>query len=128
MRARVPQDVDLEDKLVFGLSPLRFGYLVVAALGVLSLWRLEAVPGGVRILPCFVLAAGGASLAWGRWRGRPLDAWLLDLIVFARRNYRIGLSWRRPLRQSVVPLGAINALGPRRQSDATAAHDLTQAA
>jgi len=128
MRARVPQDVDLEDKLVYGLSPLRFGYLVVTALGVLSLWRLEAVPAGLRLLPCFMLAAGGALLAWGRWRGRPLDAWLLDLIVFARRNYRLGLWWRRRRRQSVVPLGAINALGQRCQSDATAALDLTEAA
>lgn len=128
MRARVPQDVDLEDKLVYGLSPLRFGYLVVAALGVLSLWHLEAVPAGLRLLPCFVLAAGGALLAWGRWRGRPLDAWLLDLTVFARRNYRLGLSWRRRRQQSVVPLGAINALGQQRRSDATAALDLTQAA
>src|SRR5215470_14558229 len=128
MPARVPQDVDLEDKLVYGLSPLRFGYLVVAALGVLSLWRLEAVPAGLRLLPCFMLAAGGALLAWGRWRSRPLDAWLLDLIVFARRNYRLGLSWRRRWRQIVVPLGAINALGQRRRSDATAALDLTHAA
>jgi len=128
MGARVPQDVDLEDKLIYGLSPLRFGYVVVAALGVLSLWRLEAVPAGLRLLPCFVLAAGGALLAWGRWRGRPLDAWLLDLTVFARRNYRLCLSWRRRRRQSVVPLGAINGLGQRRWSDATAALDLTQAA
>ena len=30
MRARVPQDVDLEDTLVLGLSPTRFGYLVIA--------------------------------------------------------------------------------------------------
>ena len=128
MGARVPQDVDLEDKLIYGLSPLRFGYVVVAALGVLSLWRLEAVPAGLRLLPCFVLAAGGALLAWGRWRGRPLDAWLLDLTVFARRNYRLCLSWQRRRRQSVVPLGAINALGQRRRSDATAPLDLTQAA
>src|SRR5262245_12187946 len=128
MRARVPQDVDLEDKLVYGLSPLRFGYLVVAALGVLSLWRLEAVPAGLRLLPCFVLAAGGALLAWGRWRGRPLDAWLLDLTVFARRNYRLGLCWRRRRERRVVRLGAISALGRQRRSDATAAPDLTQAA
>ena len=126
MRARVPQDVDLEDKLVYRLSPLRFGYLVIAALGVLSLWRLEAVPAGLRLLPCIVLAAGAALLAWGRWCGRPLDAWLLDLVVFTRRNHRLRLSWRRRRRETVVPLGAINALGQRPQSDATAAVDLTQ--
>ena len=31
MRAHVPQDVDLEDKLIYGLTPVRFGYLVIAA-------------------------------------------------------------------------------------------------
>jgi len=130
MRARVPQDVDLEDKLVYGLSPLRFGYLVVATLGVLSLWRLDAMPAGLRLLTCFVLASGAGVLAWGRWRARPLDAWLLDLVVFARRNYRLHLSWQPRRWQSVVPLRAINALGRQRQSkgDATAALDLTQAA
>lgn len=128
MRARVPLDVDLEDKLVYGLSPLRFGYLVIAALGVMSLWRLEAVPAGLRLLPCFLLAATAALLAWGRWRGRPLDAWLLDLVVFARRNYRLRPSWQRRRRETVVPLGAINALGQPRQSDAAAALDLTHAA
>src|SRR5215813_9976693 len=128
MHARVPQDVDLEDKLIYGLSPLRFGYLVVAALGVLSLWHLEAVPVGLRLLPCFVVAAGAALLAWGRWRGRPLDAWLLDLIVFARRNYRLHLSWEPRDRQSVVPLRAMNSLGKPSRRDAAAPPDLPEAA
>ena len=128
MHARVPQDVDLEDKLIYGLSPLRFCYLVVAALGVLSLWRLEPVPAGLRLLPCFVIAAGAALLAWGRWRARPLDAWLLDLIVFARRNYRLHLSWEPRHRQSVVPLRAMNTLGEPSRRDAAVPPDLTEAA
>lgn len=110
MRARVPQDVDLEDKLIYGLSPLRFAYLVVAALGALSLWRLEALSAGIRLIPCLILATAGGVLAWGRFRGRTLDGWLLDLAVFARRNYRLQLSWRRR-ESTVVPLRAINTLG-----------------
>ena len=90
MRARVPQDVDLEDRLIYGLSPLRFGYLVIAALGALSLWRAEAVPPVLRAVPCLLLLGGGAALAWGRWQGRGLDCWLVDLAVFVRRNYRFG--------------------------------------
>src|SRR5215510_2192830 len=90
MRARVPQDVDLEDRLIYGLSPLRFGYLVVGVLGALSLWRVEAVAPGLRALPCLALAGGTAAMAWGRWQGRGLDRWLVDLAVFVRRNYRVG--------------------------------------
>lgn len=128
MHARVPQDVDLEDKLIYGLSPLRFGYLVIAALGILSLWRLEAVPVGLRLLPCLVVAGGAALLAWGRWRARPIDAWLLDLVVFVRRNYRLHVSWQPRRRRSVVPLRAMNALGKPAARGATKASDFSEAA
>ena len=32
MPARVPLDVDLEDKLIYGLTPMRLAYLVVSLL------------------------------------------------------------------------------------------------
>src|SRR5262249_40823765 len=128
MRARVPQDVDLEDKLVYGLSPLRFGYLVVAALGILSLWRVVA--GGARLPPCLLMAAVAGLLAWGRWGARPLDGWLVDLVVFVRRNYRLRPAWRSPpqRRRTIVPLGAINAMGGQIRGDAAEALDLTRVA
>lgn len=113
MRARVPQDVDLEDRLIYGLSPLRFGYLVIAVLGALSLWRVDAVPPALRALPCLLLAGGGAALAWGRWQGRGIDRWLVDLIVFARRNYRLGP------RRCVRPV-AFHAMSAIAAPDATA--------
>lgn len=106
MNARVPQDVDLEDRLIYGLSPVRFGYLVIAVLGALSVWRIELVPAGPRAVPCLLLLSAGAGLAWGRWHGRPLDRWLLDLAVFVRRNYRVG----PPARQVLVSLSAIRAI------------------
>jgi PrgI family protein len=116
MRARVPQDVDLEDKLVFGLSPVRFGYLVIAGLGALSLWKLEPLPAALRLAGCLVAAAGGALLAWGRWQGRPVDCWVADVAIFARRNRRLVLARPRRRRRAAppseaVPLGAINAIG-----------------
>lgn len=112
MSARVPQDVDLEDKLVYGLSPLRFAYLVIAALGVLGCWRIEDVPAGARVVPCLVLALSGVLLAWGRWHGRSLDGWALDLVVFVRRNYCLQVSWgsRKQRRRAPVPLAAMRAL------------------
>lgn len=130
MHARVPQDVDLEDKLIYGLSPLRFGYLVVAALGVVSVWRLEAVPSGLRLMPCLLLVAAAVLLAWGRWHGRSVDGWLVDFAVFARRNYCVGLSWHghRPAREAFVPLGAINSVGERTLEAAAEPLDLPRVA
>ena len=109
MNARVPQDVDLEDRLIYGLSPVRFGYLVIAVLGALSLWRLDALPAWVRAIPCVLLLAAGAGLSWGRWRGRAVDRWLVDVGVFVRRNYRVGLRAERTSR-APVPLRAIASI------------------
>ncbi len=104
MTARVPQDVDLEDTLIYGLSPIRFGYLVVAALATLALWRAAALPGPARALVCLVLPAGGAVLAWGTWRGRHVDGWLVDLAIFVRRNYRFESTPPRLPRLRRLPL------------------------
>jgi hypothetical protein len=50
-------------------------------------------------------------LAWGRWRGRALDRWLVDLCVYVRRNYAVRL-WARPRRRAVaLRLRAISSIG-----------------
>jgi hypothetical protein len=119
MHARVPQDVDLEDRLIYGLSPLRFGYVVIAVLAALSLWRVAVLPAWLRVVPCLLLVASGALLAWGRWRGRALDLWLLDLAVFVRRNRRVGL--RRGVRrapETPLSLRAISAIAGDREGAA----------
>jgi len=119
VRASVPHDVDLEDHLVYGLTPLRFGYLVVAVLGAVSVWGLRWLPLAARAAACFLLIAAAAVLAWGRWRGRPLDRYLLDVGVFLRRNYRLqlavhpprGIGSRTPAGPATVSFAAINMLG-----------------
>jgi PrgI family protein len=126
--ASVPHDVDLEDHLVYGLTPVRFGYLVVAVLGAMSLSGLGWLPLAARLVLCFVLVMAAVVLAWGRWNGRPLDRLLVDMVVFLRRNYRV-LPGLRLLRKSVsrssaeqpnqmprVSFAAINALGRRRSA------------
>ena len=91
MRARIPQDVDLEDKLVFGLSPTRFGYLVIAALAAFTVWSgTWAVP-ALRAAAAMPLLGAGAALAWGRWQGRALDEWAADIAVFAQRRLHVHL-------------------------------------
>ncbi|HEX4212155.1 MAG TPA: PrgI family protein [Candidatus Dormibacteraeota bacterium] len=85
MQARFPQDVDLEDRVILGLTPIRFGYLAVAALGSFCAWSIDwGCPWGraaAGIPPLLV----GLALAWGRLHGRPLDCWIADMAVFATR-------------------------------------------
>lgn len=128
MRTSVPHDVDLEDRLVFGLTPIRFGYLVIGVLGAMSLWGQRWLPVPVRVPPCLVIAALAVALAWGRWKGRPLDRLALDVVIFCRRNYRLQLirPQPRPAGAPALPaeapappsaalrLAAINDVGRRR--------------
>ena len=87
MPARVPLDVDLEDRLLYGLTPTRLVYLVVALLAAFSAWSGGWAPAAVRVGCAVVLAVAGAAAAWGRWRGRPVDAWLIDIALFVRATY-----------------------------------------
>lgn len=89
MPARIPLDVDLEDRLLYGLTPLRFAYLALAGVAALAIWSAHGAHLAVRI-PVAMLCLGiGAALAWARWHDRSLDAWLVDLAVFLVRNHRV---------------------------------------
>ena len=91
MRARVPLDVDLEDRLLYGLTPIRLAYMVLAVLGALAVWSSTWLVGPVRGLMAAMVVLVGATLAWGRWRGRPADGWLTDCVLFVVSTRR--LSW-----------------------------------
>ena len=92
MRARVPQDVDLEDKLIFGLSPIRFGYLVIAVIGAFTVWGLQVLPGVVRVFCCLLMLLAGPVLAWGSVGGTRSDRLAWDCLVFLRRNHTLELA------------------------------------
>ncbi|HEV2033564.1 MAG TPA: hypothetical protein VGU71_05120 [Candidatus Dormibacteraeota bacterium] len=111
MPARAPLDVDLEDKLLYGLTPTRLGYVVLAFLCGFAMWssRWAAMP--IRAAACLVVFAAGATLAWGRWRGRAVDSWLTDIAAFVPRTQRVVWNERwvdglRRLRVALVPTGA----------------------
>lgn len=91
MPVRIPLDVDLEDRLLYGLTPTRLVYLVVALLGAFSVWSTQWAPTAVRAVCAVMLAALGAAAGWGRWRGRPFDAWLKDMSIYGVSTYRICL-------------------------------------
>jgi hypothetical protein len=106
MGARVPLDVDLEDKLLYGLTAARLAYLVIALLGGFALWSSPWAPAPLRGVAASLVVGVGAVVAWGSWRGRGADVWAADAFLFAIRAYRVewnmpGLDWlpmRRPRR------------------------------
>jgi hypothetical protein len=108
----MPQDVDLEDKLIYGLTPVRFGYLVVAGLAAVMLWNLTVLPPYVRLPGCLTLCGAGASLAWGRFAGRPADRFLSDALFYFGRTYRIRRRSKRWREILPLPLRAVNDLNP----------------
>ena len=90
MHARIPLDVDLEDKLLYGLTPIRLGYLVIGLLAAFSTWSTHWAPTTARALVAVMLGALGAVAAWGRLRGRAVDGWLVDAAIYCLSNYRLG--------------------------------------
>jgi hypothetical protein len=94
--ARIPLDVDLEDRLLYGLTPLRFGYLAVAGVAALMIWSAHGPPMALRIALALLVLGIGAGLAWARWHDRAIDDWLVDLAIFTFRNYQI--EFQRPIR------------------------------
>ena len=89
MPARIPLDVDLEDRVIYGLSPQRLAYAALAVLTAMAAWH--SLPGLTGPVVAVLTAGLGAALAWGRWAGRGLDAWLLAIVNYGFRTYRIEL-------------------------------------
>jgi hypothetical protein len=89
MPARVPLDVDLEDKLIYGLTPMRLAYAVVALLSGFALWTSSSGAAPIRAFACAVVIGIGSILAWGRWRGRAADSWLIDCALFVTQSHRV---------------------------------------
>ena len=93
MRARVPLDVDLEDRLLYGLTPVRLAYVVLAGLAALAVWSSQWMPVVVRGALATVAVVSGGAMGWGRWRGRAADAWAIDAVKFLLGSHRF--SWIR---------------------------------
>ena len=131
MTARAPLDVDLEDKLLYGLTPMRLGYMVLALLGAFALWSSIWAAAPFRAAACVVVLLGGATLAWGRWRGRAVDSWLTDIAAFTVRTQRVvwneGWVERLKRRSRLWTTAAVVTPEPR-ESDRDASGEATQLA
>ena len=96
MSARVPLDVDLEDKLLYGLTPMRLAYLVVSLLAGFALWSSPWSLRPARAVTCLLVIGLGVVLAWGRWRARAADQWMSDVAICVARRYRVTWSGHIP--------------------------------
>jgi len=94
MPARVPLDVDLEDRLLYGLTPTRLAYLVISLIIGFALWSSSYGSVPLRAATAIAVVVVGAAVAWGRWRGRPADALIVDIATFVARTHRIVISKR----------------------------------
>jgi hypothetical protein len=94
MPARVPLDVDLEDRLLYGLTPTRLAYLVISLIAGFALWSSAWANTPLRAGAALTMVAAGAAISWGRWRGRPADALLVDTATFIARTHRVSINKR----------------------------------
>jgi len=101
MTARVPLDVDLEDRLLYGLTPTRLAYLVVALVSGFALWSSPWAPTPIRAGAALLTIGIGAVASWGRWMGRSADLWLVDIVLFVARSHQVrwNTSWLRTPRR-----------------------------
>ncbi len=120
MPARVPLDVDLEDRLLYGLTPVRLAYMVIAVVTGLALWSSRWSPIPVRAVAAVACIGIGAVASWGSWRGRAADAWIVDLALFAVRTHRLvwNRKWRRALARK--PAHVADAVEPEELEEARA--------
>lgn len=92
MPARIPLDVDLEDKLLYGLTPMRLAYLLVGLVTAFGCWTSQWSPPPARAAIATILIVAAAVAAWGRWHARALDEWAIDVAVFVVASHC--LKWR----------------------------------
>ncbi|HEX9098411.1 MAG TPA: hypothetical protein VF956_02870 [Candidatus Dormibacteraeota bacterium] len=104
MSARVPLDVDLEDKLLYGLTPMRLAYLLLSLLGGFALWSSPWSVQPVRASSCLVVIGLGVAMAWGRWRARAADRWLSDIAIFVVGRYCV--TWTSPTPKLLIRIRA----------------------
>jgi hypothetical protein len=104
MRARIPAGIDLEDKLLYGLSPARLGYVVGLAVLASWFWR-QPIWAPLRLVPALLALALAGAVGWLKHDGRHLDAWAEDLVRHLLARYRVEVDWNR-LRQLTTSLRA----------------------
>jgi MinD-like ATPase involved in chromosome partitioning or flagellar assembly len=73
---RIPQGIEGEDRIAFGLSASRLGYLLLGAMSAYVIY-LRPWPWGIRIPILTLLISLTLAVAFLRFYGQPLEQWIL---------------------------------------------------
>jgi hypothetical protein len=93
----IPTHLNVEDKLIFGLTARQFLYVLVGASLAYGLWEQTAdAPSALRVSVTLACLLIGAALALVRPFGRPLEEWLLAGLVYTSRPRRSTWQPREP--------------------------------
>jgi PrgI family protein len=89
----VPTHLNVEDKVVFGLSVRQFLQMLVGSSASYTLWEQTAMlPDPLRVGLVTLSACGTVMFALLRPAGRPLEEWLVAALVYAGAPRRS--TWR----------------------------------
>ena len=91
----IPTHLDVEDKLLFGLTARQFLYVLMGASSAYALWeQLVLAPTPVRMGIPAVCVLASVVVALVRPFGRPLEEWLIAALIYFGRPRRT--TWRTP--------------------------------
>jgi hypothetical protein len=81
----VPTHLNVEDKVLFGLTVRQFLYVLVGSSATYTMWDQSASLGIAALRVCLAVVCVGTTLAFALLRpaDRPLEEWLAAALVFA---------------------------------------------
>jgi hypothetical protein len=92
-RHEVPTHLNVEDRLIFGLTVRQFLYLLVGSSASYALWeQMATAPQPVRIVGVALCVAVTLAFALLKPGGRPLEEWLVALLAYLASPRRA--TWR----------------------------------
>jgi PrgI family protein len=102
----VPTHLDVEDKVVFGLTARQFLYVLVGSSATYSLWEQTAWLHDPLRIAMAVLSIG-TTLLFALWRpsGRPLEEWLAAACVYVASPGAATWQPTEPLASDWLPSG-----------------------
>lgn len=103
----VPTHLNVEDKVVFGLTARQFLYIIVGSSTSYTLWQQTLVfPDPLRVLVVGLSILNTLAFALLRPAGRPLEEWMLAALVYAATPRQATWQVREPHPLDWRPTGA----------------------
>ena len=103
----VPTHLDVEDRVVFGLTVRQFLYLLVGSSASYALWdQLGGTPLVARVGCIGVCLMTTLAFALLRWGGRPLEEWIVAGLIYLATPRTTTWRPREPVPSDWRPAGA----------------------